>query len=65
MNEYDGSTTREHDIGRAGQLPPMEAEAIAGSMEQASYSSLRLGIFSLNCSHVPTAGWCDVIEGGP
>lgn len=54
VNEDDGTTRRKHQIGAAGQIFAVKAEAEAMRMQAASYQELRLGVFGTDASHVQT-----------
>jgi hypothetical protein len=55
MHEHHGLMPGQHDVGRARQVPSMQPEAVAQSMEQAADSPLRDCVAAAYSRHVAAA----------
>lgn len=55
MNEHHYVTRRKGEIGGSGQVVPVQAIAVAHSVQQAPKNHLRSGVPGSDCGHVPPA----------
>mgnify|MGYP002776994763 CR=1 FL=1 len=55
VDEDYGATLRQNDIGLAGQVFPVQPEAIAGGVEKLTNQQLRLGILAPDAGHIEGA----------
>ena len=55
VHKYDGFVFRQYDVGCAGQLFAMEAEAVAVAVEHRSNHQLGFSVLSLDRGHIPRA----------
>ena len=55
VDEDDGLVFAQDDIGLAGKVLAMEAEAVAGAVEHGTDEQFGLGILALDRGHIPRA----------
>jgi len=65
VKEDDLFTGRKHEVRLAGQIPPVQSEAVAHSMDQPSQRQFRRGVLRPDLPHVLTAAvLVELIQGG-
>jgi hypothetical protein len=57
VDEYDEPVTRENQVGLAGQIWSMKAEAEPRAVNRLPHSPFRQRILAADSSHITTARW--------